>query len=171
MKKYVVTGGPGVGKTTTINDLKKNGFYIVSETAREIIEKSLKENSNVVPWIDLDSFNREVIKEQGKKEKAIPKNQERIFLDRGIVDALAYYDVAGKKPIPELTEAIKKVNYEKVFILDRLPIYINDEARKEDNTKAEKIHKAIIKAYKKFNVFIVPVLSVKERTKWILNKI
>lgn len=36
---YVITGGPGVGKTTLLNELAKHKLKIVPENAREIIKQ------------------------------------------------------------------------------------------------------------------------------------
>jgi predicted ATPase len=38
IKKYVLTGGPGTGKTTVLEILSLRGYNIISETAREIIK-------------------------------------------------------------------------------------------------------------------------------------
>jgi predicted ATPase len=41
MKLYIISGGPGVGKTTLINALQKTGFKTVPEGARHIIRKQM----------------------------------------------------------------------------------------------------------------------------------
>ena len=40
MKRYVVTGAPGAGKTAIIRQLELDGFSIVEETATDIIALS-----------------------------------------------------------------------------------------------------------------------------------
>jgi predicted ATPase len=37
MKRYVVTGGPGAGKTAVIRQLEMDGFSVVEEAATDII--------------------------------------------------------------------------------------------------------------------------------------
>lgn len=173
MKKFVITGGPGVGKTSTIEDLKKKGYYIVSETAREIIEEQLKANGKILPWLNLDSFNLKIIELQEKKEKSIPEKIKLAFLDRGIIDCIGYYKAEKRLPIKEVAQAAKNTSYDKVFMLDPLPCYVKDDVRKEDEKKAILLHKEIEKAYEEAGVPVtkVPVASINERTKFILEKI
>src|SRR5690606_42156595 len=49
---YIISGGPGVGKTTLINELSKNGFLTQEEEARKIIRKQLAKNGDGVPWLN-----------------------------------------------------------------------------------------------------------------------
>lgn len=37
-RRYIVTGGPGVGKTTIINFLEAQGYAVIHEAATDIIE-------------------------------------------------------------------------------------------------------------------------------------
>ena len=46
----VLTGGPGVGKTTLLNELHKQGFSIVEEDARRIIREQLEADADGLPW-------------------------------------------------------------------------------------------------------------------------
>jgi predicted ATPase len=36
---YVITGEPGVGKTTLLNELKAKGMTVIPEIARELIQE------------------------------------------------------------------------------------------------------------------------------------
>ena len=46
----VITGGPGVGKTTLINELNGYGFQTVQEDARKIIKAQIETDSEGLPW-------------------------------------------------------------------------------------------------------------------------
>lgn len=53
IEKYVITGGPGVGKTTLLNHLQVTNpnYSFLNETAREIIlEESQKNQNPILPW-------------------------------------------------------------------------------------------------------------------------
>ena len=56
MKKYVITGGPGIGKTTVIEILSSRGYEIVPEAARIIIEEEQINDSDALPWKNLKKF-------------------------------------------------------------------------------------------------------------------
>ncbi|MBX9690049.1 MAG: ATP-binding protein, partial [Candidatus Obscuribacterales bacterium] len=49
----VITGGPSVGKSTLLNELRKNGFAVVSEQATEVIKEG-----KILPWENRDLFQR-----------------------------------------------------------------------------------------------------------------
>ena len=60
MKAHVITGGPGVGKTTVVEILARRGYAIVPEAARMIIEEERLKDSDVLPWKNLSLFQIEV---------------------------------------------------------------------------------------------------------------
>nr|WP_305049673.1 AAA family ATPase [Elizabethkingia bruuniana] len=49
-KLFVITGGPGVGKTTLIKVLEKQGFVVIMEEARRIIQEQLQMKGEGLPW-------------------------------------------------------------------------------------------------------------------------
>lgn len=92
-----------------------------------------------------------------------------VFLDRAIPDALAYYRYLDLPVDAKLTEALERVFYRKIFILDRLPL-VNDYARLEDEPAQIRIHELIIETYRSlpFPIVFVPVLPAEERVDFIL---
>lgn len=167
-KKYVLTGGPGVGKTTIMEELDKKGYSTFPEVAKVLIEEQQKKNGKCLPWINLQKFQNEVARRQISLEKS---NKSKIlFLDRGIIDGYGYSKNGGVKPSKLISKYGRK-RYESVFILDVLPKYKNSSYRKEDLVSAKKIHRAIYMAYIKFGYkpIRVPVLPLKQRTNFILN--
>ena len=53
---FVITGGPGVGKTTLLEALAKQGFPYVPEVAREIIREQVARNGNALPWANIPAY-------------------------------------------------------------------------------------------------------------------
>lgn len=53
---YVLTGGPGVGKTTLLEELERRNYEIVPEIARELIKEQQKTNGQVLPWKDKELY-------------------------------------------------------------------------------------------------------------------
>ena len=53
---FVITGGPGVGKTTLLEALAKQGFPYVPEVAREIIREQASRNGDALPWANIPAF-------------------------------------------------------------------------------------------------------------------
>jgi predicted ATPase len=170
MKKYVITGGPGIGKTTVIEILASMGYKIVPESARKIIEEEKLKNSDILPWKNLEKFQEQVAKRQLENEAKA--NGEVIFLDRGLIDGYGYC-VRAKVKRPNLIDDSASERYDKIFVLEPLDTYKLDKTRYEEKGEAKKIHEAIIAAYGHFyyKPIFVPVLSPQERVDFILRKI
>ncbi|WES98314.1 AAA family ATPase [Chryseobacterium arthrosphaerae] len=47
---FVITGGPGVGKTRLLNKLKNRGNHIIQEDARHIIQQQIQISGEALPW-------------------------------------------------------------------------------------------------------------------------
>jgi len=169
-RKHVLTGGPGVGKTTVIEILASKGYAIIPEAARIIMEEEQIKNSDIVPWKNLAIFQEAVAKRQLMAEAHI--KAPITFLDRGLIDGYAYC-MQGNIPAPKMLIEHVKDRYDKVFLLAPLPIYENDTVRKEKKYFQISIHSMIQDAYKKFgyNLIHVPVLAPDERVTFILQAI
>jgi len=173
--RYVLAGGPGIGKSTLIEILASRGYAIVPETARIIIEEEKLKKSDALPWKDVQRFQELVAIRQIKAEREC--KAPVAFLDRGLIDGYAYCKISDVFVPKKLVEAARKKDgtprYDKIFLPDLLPFYENAEYRKEDRKMQIKIHNAIGEAYKKFGykVIPVPVLSPEKRADFILKMI
>lgn len=101
IKKIVLTGGPGTGKTTVLNNIyeeyTKRGYQviIIDETATYLINKGLKPFGDAP--IDMVDFQELVLKLQLAKEEVcelaarmIKDKDVLIIYDRGALDNRAY---------------------------------------------------------------------------------
>lgn len=167
---YVVTGGPGSGKTTTINLLKARGYKTTIEHARHYIDTQLVRGRTVEEIRrNQAAFQLNVLHMQMEQEASLSPD-EVVFLDRAIPDALAYYRFLHLPEDEQLREALKNVSYKKVFVLECLPL-VNDYARREDEAAQKSIQELLIGVYSSlhFPLVRVPVLSPEERVNFILN--
>jgi predicted ATPase len=169
---YVITGGPGSGKTTTVNLLRNKGYTTTIEHARHYIDTQ-RITGKTVEEIRKNQleFQRGVLDMQLEQEASLSPD-EIVFLDRALPDALAYYRFLNLPLDDRLELAIKKASYKKIFILDFLPL-VNDYARREDAAGQKKIHELITEVYESlpFPVIHVPVLPPEERVNFILKNI
>lgn len=49
---YILTGGPGSGKSTVLNLLFSMGYPVVPEVGRKIIQEQVSIKGNALPWGD-----------------------------------------------------------------------------------------------------------------------
>ena len=169
---YVITGGPGCGKTTIVNLLRERGYDTTIEHARHFIYTQRIKGRTVeeVRKNQLE-FQLGVLEMQIEQETAIPTEQ-LFFLDRALPDSLAYYYFLNIEPDKKLLEALQKIYYKKIFILDLLPL-VKDDIRKEDEPAQKMIHQLINDVYSSlpFPIVHVPVLPPEDRADFILKNL
>ncbi len=168
---YIVTGGPGFGKTSIIKELAKQGYKTGSEYAREIIEEQTKLNGEILPWKNIKAFQAEVLKKRIQFFESVNKN-EMAFADRGVPDQLAFAKFRGFSP-KLLQEKVKKYRYAD-FVFITMPSekhFRQDHIRKESYEQAKKMHYAICTMYEKWGYVLVhvPFLDVNSRVKFIID--
>jgi predicted ATPase len=167
---FVITGGPGSGKTTTVNILRSRGYKTTIEHARHYIDTQCLKGKTVEEVIrNQVEFQMGVLEMQIEQETALDPD-EMVFLDRAVPDALAYYHFLQLAVNERILTAVNNVNYKKVFILECLPI-VNDYARREDAVAQKKIHDCITEVYTSlpFPVIHIPVLEAEKRADLILS--
>ncbi len=171
---YIITGGPGFGKSVLIDLLAQKGFRIGNESAREIIAEQMISGGEALPWKNISLFEELVASQRIGFLESIP-DHEIAFSDRGLPDQVAYSWYKGKKESLFLSEAVKFYNYAPlVFITPPWKdIYTNDDIRKESFEQATEIHSFIIKAYQSLGYTLIdlPLISPDERIEFIMQTI
>ena len=172
-KIIVITGGPGTGKSTCIEELKRRGYVCFDEISREITLKAQQEGIAQL-FLTKPLLFSELLLEGRKKqfEEALAHESPLVFLDRGIPDIIAYMDYI-KDDYPELfTSSCANHRYSNVFILAPWQeIYKSDNERYETFDQALDIHDYLVNTYTKYgyNLSDVPFDSVAKRVDFILK--
>ena len=98
---YVITGGPGSGKTTVLAELGRRGHPCISEDARAVIQEQVASGGRALPWEDAPRF-AELLLERSiatyQEQAALWRTQNAqaaIYFDRGIGDAFTCADLIG----------------------------------------------------------------------------
>ncbi len=174
MRIYIVSGGPGTGKTSLIKELKNRGYNVLFETARHLAESDERFVGKSIKKINMYDFQHSIFKFQKEQFKNLKYKRERpIFSDRGLGDTLAFMEL-NNIYIPEkyLTFS-KRFNHLPVFMLEPLGFYEKDELRQESENEQKEIHKQIIKVYEDLGHVILPVsiMPIKERADFIIENI
>lgn len=169
---FVITGGPGFGKTELINELRRAGYFCSGEFARDLIESQLKSGGEILPWKNSKLFQQEVLKQRIAFYESVPDNTIA-FTDRAIPDQLAFARYKGFGMPEMLKHSAEKYRYApQVFITPPWPaIFVNDSIRKETFEEAILIHQVVLETYLGWNYQIIelPLISVNERSAFILQ--
>jgi predicted ATPase len=172
-KKIVITGGPGTGKSTIINELIKRGHTCLEEISRQVILDAKKEGIDQLFLTNPLLFSELLLKgryQQYLESKKLESNI--VFFDRGIPDVLAYMDFIGGNYPESFIDTCKASVYDTVFILKPWKaIFTSDNERYEDFNQAQTIHKHLVNTYQNNNYTLidVPFNTVEKRTDFILN--
>jgi predicted ATPase len=165
----VVTGAPCSGKTAVIQELERRGHRVVHEVARSVIARGLREGKTLAQIrLDEEAFESRILAEKCRLESSLPPRM-RIFLDRGLPDSIAYFELAGLDPKPAMEKSRLRW-YRRVFLFARLPFEI-DAVRAEDEALAKRIESCIRRGYVRLGYapIPVPVMPVAARCDFVLR--
>lgn len=173
VKKIVITGGPGSGKSSLIGQLSKMGLATVPEASRILIKQEIKKPAGMLPWKDMAGFAR--LCQQRMQRDFIRNNgkESPVFFDRALPDVVAYLQLHRLAPEQQLKDLIATHRYyPQVFWCGPWPeIYVNDPERPQSYQEAEWLGLKIKKVYESYGykVLEVPKARVKERVKYIVE--
>jgi len=171
--KYVLTGGPGVGKTAIITGLELMGEVVIPEVAIDYINFLLANNVQN-PWFEED-FEDKIMQLQVQREKKLSAVKNRIFLDRSPVDGLAYTMFYNKKMSENKEKIIDRISssndYKIVFLIESLGKDVKSEQRAEDLETAIHLECFLEETYKKLGFVVkrIPAASLNTRIEMIKN--
>lgn len=174
---YVITGGPGAGKTTLLEALQQQGFLVVPEAARAIIQDQVENNGTALPWKDKERYTALMLEQSIKSYTQLLKKGKElpVFFDRGILDSLAYCTITNQIITDPMEHFAQYYRYNTIVFM--LPpwkeIYTVDSERKQDWQEAVMTYSILKSTYEKYGYTIieVPRVSVEARKKIILKNI
>lgn len=121
--RIVLTGGPHAGKTSLAREFERRGHRVVREAAIECIARLVAElgPDGARAWrqANVDEFQDRIARLQLELERAADVAPDELcFLDRGLLDGLAYCQIAGQTPPRALIESLPCVHYDRVFVCE-----------------------------------------------------
>ena len=169
--RFVITGGPGAGKTTILDALAERGYICAAESARAIIRERLA--SGLTPRPPLALFGRGILQRDIARYRETWVTDQPVFFDRGIVDALGILDQQHAISPEETEEYIRSFPYNKMVLL--MPpweaIYCTDAERDQTFAESVQVCESLRMWYARwdYQTIGVPCTAIDRRVDFILR--
>lgn len=154
MRRFIITGTPGAGKTAIIRQLELDGFSVVEEAATDV-HAALEANGTVEPWRHPSFIDVIANLQRDRQIRASYQPDEVQFHDRSVVCTAALALWLRHPFSPLLTselERLKKgaIYQNRVFFIRNLGFITRTEARRisfEETVRFEKVHEQTYRAF------------------------
>jgi predicted ATPase len=147
MKRFILTGAPGAGKTAILRQLELEDFSVVEEAATDVI--ALWQAQGIPePWTDRSFIDAVASLQRQRQMRSSSEAVEIQFHDRSVVCTAALATYLGY-PLSEMVSRelervqVEKIYRKQVFFLRNLGFIKPTEARRisfEESLRFEQIH-------------------------------
>jgi predicted ATPase len=166
---FVITGGPGSGKTSLIAAL--DGIHGMPEAGRAIIREEQAAGGSALPWKDPQAFAEKMLERDVAAWDAARQLEGPVIFDRGIPDVVGYLQLSGL-PIPEyfVQAAVERRYNRRVFLAPPWPeIFTQDAERKQTLAEAEATYQVMREIYTGlgYDLMELPFVSIAERAAFV----
>jgi predicted ATPase len=166
---FIITGGPGSGKTTLISALK--GIDRMPESGRAVIQAELAAGGTALPWVDPLAFAEKMLQRDVVSWDVALRLDGPVIFDRGIPDIAGYLQLSGVEVPAHVAQAATERRYNRrVFIAPPWQeIFTQDTERKQTFAEAEATYRVMQTTYAKlgYELIALPLASVEERAAFV----
>ncbi|QRZ13927.1 AAA family ATPase [Paracoccus methylovorus] len=170
---FVVTGGPGSGKSTLIDALHDRGFASMPEAGRAIIRDQVQIGGTALPWADKATFAELMLGWELRSWHEAAAFEKPVLMDRGVPDVVGYLTLCGLRVPIHVEAAAETYRYNRtVFIAPYWEaIFGQDAERRQDQEEAEATGRVMADTYARFGYQLVelPKASVEERVAFVMD--
>jgi predicted ATPase len=175
MKRSILTGTPGAGKTSILHELKSQGYGVVEEAATEVIARE-QSRGNREPHLRHDFIDAIVRLQKQRQLEAALAPSDLQWYDRSPVCTLALSRYLGYPPSAALREELARIERERiyqrqVYFIEHLGFCQQTSARKitfEESLVFERIHEATYLSLG-YDLIKIPPAALSQRVHHILE--
>jgi predicted ATPase len=172
IRRYVLTGAPGAGKTTLIDALRERGHRVVAEAATEVIAR--RHAAGIAEHGPDATFLEEIVELQRQRERAA--HADVVFFDRSPLCTLALAHYLGCPTPSVLRQAVDEAleTYEhRAFLVRPLGFVEPTAARRisyADSLRFAAVHEEVYRSHG-FTLVDVPKAPIADRLALIEDRI
>jgi predicted ATPase len=170
---FIISGGPGSGKSTLIQALASRGFHCMPEAGRAIIQDQLAIGGSALPWANKTAFAELMLNWDLRSYREAQLLQGPVLFDRGIPDVMGYLLLCGLPVPPHIEKAAQTFRYnQRVFLAPHWPeIFTQDAERKQSEAEASATYHRMVDVYTRLGYHIcqLPLTIVEERVQFVLE--
>ena len=168
---YIITGGPGGGKTSLLENLATHGYNFIPETARQIMKERLAKG--LAPRADPSTFAQQIFELDWKNFVSNSDLSSLLFFDRSFMDSACMLFDSDLNSYENIRDTYMANRYNNmVFITPPWKeIYRTDDERDQSFEQSIEVYTRLAKWYKEhdYDMVILPKDTIENRTKFILN--
>jgi predicted ATPase len=172
---FVITGGPGSGKSTLVHALVARGVFGMPEAGRAIVRDQVAIGGEALPWSNRVAFAELMLSWEMRSYRDALTLSGPVIFDRGIPDVVGYLRLCGLPVPPHMARAAQIFRYHhRVFVAPPWPeIFSQDSERKQSFEEARATHAAMIETYSAlgYELLSLPLDFVEERVRFVLAAI
>jgi predicted ATPase len=163
MKRYVLTGAPGAGKTSVLRVLQAQGFAVVEEAATEVIRREQRAGA-AEPWRQPSFIDKIAGLQRQRQQQPVAAGVKVQVHDRSPLCTLALARWLGHPVTPVLAAEIERMarehTYERrVFLLCPLGFIAPTAARQISYADAVEFGGLHEQVYRDHGFDVVPVTA------------
>ncbi|MDF1634224.1 AAA family ATPase [Mycoplana sp. MJR14] len=169
---FLLSGCSGGGKSTLLAALQEQGHLAFEEPGRQVVKAQMLIDGPGLPWRDQALFAELCVFCAVEQMETAAGSTGPVFFDRGIVDAVAFFDYLGREVPAHLERAAQLLRYNATVFLTPpwRAIYAGDNERRHSYEEAVAQYHASLKTFARFGYRPVelPRASVGERVDFVL---
>jgi len=172
-KRFVVTGGPGAGKSSLVDALAARGWIAFAEAGRSIMQLQEAMDGPAHPARDAAAYAEAMLLWDMRSLRESLAATAHCIFDRGIPDTIGYLRLIGR-PVPRhMLRAAERMRYDDPVLVAPpwRAIYRNDDLRRQDFAEAQATHAAVTAAWRELGYRLVdlPLADIGERCKFVTD--